>query len=131
MTRREDARELARASTGGFTLVEVMVALVILAMGALALTHLSMSVAVLMQRSSAKTELIAAADNRLENVQARRYADLRVGVERDTVSVRGIRYERRVTITAPNTRMRQIQIYLHSPVSDALSYSAITYVSAP
>ena len=117
-------------STGGFTLVEVMVALIILAVGALALTQLSLSVALLMQQSSAKTELIALAENRLESVQARAYAALNPGTEQDTVSVRGRPFVRRVTITAPNARTRQIAIDLSSP-SESLRYSTFTYVSAP
>jgi Tfp pilus assembly protein PilV len=107
-----------------------MVALVVLAVGALALTHLSLSVAALMQQSSAKTELIALAENRLESVQARDYVDIAPGVEQDTVSVRGKAYVRRVTITAPNARTRQIAIDLTSS-QDALTYSTLTYVSAP
>ena len=117
-------------SIGGFTLVEVMVALVILATGALALTHLSLSVAMLMQQSTAKTELIALAENRLESVQARDYADIDPGIEEDTVSVRGKQYIRRITITAPNARMREIAVDLSSRY-DALTYSTLTYVSAP
>ena len=130
MSARQAGRAKSFASTGGFTLVEVMVALVILAVGALALTHLSLSVAVLMQQSSAKTELIALAENRLESVQARDYADIDPGVEQDTVSVRGKAYVRRVTITAPNARTRQIAIDLSS-AQESLSYSTLTYVSAP
>ncbi len=118
------------ASTGGFTLVEVMVALVILALGALALTQLSLSVAVLMKQSSAKTELIALAENRLERVQAQDFDDIDPGVAADTVSVRGKAFIRRTTITAPNARTRQIEVDLSSPF-DALTYSALTYVSAP
>ena len=117
-------------STGGFTLVEVMVALVIMAVGALAVTHLSLSVAVLMQQSSAKTELVAFAENRMETVLARPYADIDPGVEQDTVTVRGRPFVRRVTITAPNSRLRQIAIDLRSPY-ESLRYSTFTYVSAP
>ena len=118
------------ASSGGFTLVEVMVALIILATGALAITHLSLSVAVLMQQSTAKTELIAFAENRMEQVQSQDYDDLRVGVAADTVSVRGKPYVRTVTITAPNSRMREIRVDLRSR-TESLSYSALTYVVAP
>ena len=130
MSATQAGRANGATSTGGFTLVEVMVALVILAVGALALTHLSLSVAVLMQQSSAKTELIALAENRLESVQARDYADIDPGVEQDTVSVRGKSYVRRVTITAPNARTRQIAIDLSSS-QETLTYSTLTYVSAP
>ena len=118
------------ASNGGFTLVEVMVALVLLVTGALAITHLSLSVAVLMQQSSAKTELITLAENRMEAVQARDYAELRAGVEEDTVSVRGKPYVRRITITESNARMREIRVDLRSS-SETLSYSALTYVVEP
>jgi prepilin-type N-terminal cleavage/methylation domain-containing protein len=130
MSARQAGRVFDLASTGGFTLVEVMVALVILALGALALTHLSLSIAVLMQQSTAKTELIALAENRLERVQARDYDDIDPGTELDTVSVRGKPYVRRITITAPNARTRQIQVDLRSS-QDPLTYSTLTYVSAP
>jgi len=131
MSRARGAAGVDVASTGGFTLVEVMVALVILALGALATTQVSLAVAVLMQQSTAKTELIALAENRLESVQARDYAALAPGVEVDTVLVRGTPYVRRITITAANARTRQIQVDLRSSAEDALSYSALTYVSAP
>jgi len=130
MNTRQAGRPFVRTSTGGFTLVEVMVALVILAVGALALTQLSLSVAALMQQSSAKTELIALAENRLESVVSRGYVNLAPAVELDTVSVRGRMYVRRVTITAPNARTREIEIDLSSR-QDALRYSTLTYVSAP
>ena len=130
MKAKQTERPQVRASTGGFTLVEVMVALVILAVGALTLTQLSLSVAVLMQQSTAKTELIALAENRLESVASRDYEDLAPVLEQDTVSVRGRMYLRRVTITAPNTRTRRIEIDMSS-TQDPLRYSALTYVSAP
>jgi Tfp pilus assembly protein PilV len=107
-----------------------MVALMVLAVGALALTQLSLSVAVLMQQSSAKTELRALAENRLASVRARSYADIDPGVEQDTVRVRGAAFVRRVVITAPNARTRQIAIHLSSP-GESLTYSTSTYVSAP
>lgn len=117
-------------SNGGFTLVEVMVALVILATGALAVTQLSLSVAILMQRSTAKTELITHAENRLEAVQSLDYDSIRAGVTEDTVSVRGKPYVRRITITEPNSRMREIRVDLRSDV-ESLAYSALTYVVEP
>jgi hypothetical protein len=83
-----------------------------------------------MQQSTAKTELIALAENRLERVQARDYDDIDPGTELDTVSVRGKPYVRRITITAPNARTRQIQVDLRSS-QDPLTYSTLTYVSAP
>lgn len=126
----DDGRNGALASTRGFTLVEVMVALVILATGALAVTQLSLSVAVLMQQSTAKTELIAHAENKLEEVQARDFDELVAGTETDTVSVRGRPYLRRITITAPNSRMREIRVALDSEV-ESLRYNALTWVSAP
>ena len=130
MSARQPGRAKDATSTGGFTLVEVMVALVILAVGALALTQLSLSIAVLMQQSTAKTELISLAENRLESVQARDYADILPGVETDTVSVRGKAFIRRITITAPNARTREIVVDLHSSF-DPLTYNTLTYVSAP
>lgn len=127
MRQREGARF---ASDRGFTLVEVMVALVILATGALAITQLSLSVAMLMQQSTAKTELITFAENRLEAVQAMEYEEIVAGVLEDTVVVRGHPYVRRVTITEPNSRMREIRIDLRSSV-ESLTYSALTYVVEP
>lgn len=126
----QEIRRHAGLSIRGFTLVEVMVSLVILAVAALALTHLSFSVAVLMRQSGEQTELIAVAENRLEGIQARAYADIGPGIEVDTLSLSGTRYEERVTITAPSARLRKIRIDLQAATGDR-QYSAITYVSAP
>jgi Tfp pilus assembly protein PilV len=108
-----------------------MVALVVLAVGVLATTQVSLAVAVMMQQSTAKTELVALADNRLESVAGRRYADLVPAVEVDTVLVRGTAYVRTTRITAPNARTRHIRVDLGSSRADALRYSAETYVSSP
>ena len=61
------------------------------------------------------------------------YVDLnpiRAGVAEDTVRVRGKPYVRRITITEPNSRMREIRVDLRSDV-ESLAYSALTYVVEP
>lgn len=129
MTARRNAR--AGPASAGFTLVEVMVALVVLALGALSIMQVSLSVAVLMQRAGARTQLITAVDNRLESVQARPFGDLRAGTEEDTVVIRGLPYRRRVTIAAPNSRLREIRVEITSPSRGGPRHSAQTLVSRP
>ena len=113
----------------GFTLVEVMVAIVVLAIGVLALTQLSLSVVVMLNRAGTKTELAAMAENRLEEIGAQGYAGISDGVRQDTVQIRGRNYSRRVTITTPGRRMRQIQVELAPLGGSGQRYSTMTYVA--
>lgn len=115
--------------TRGFTLVEVMVALVVLALGVLALTQLSVSIAYLMKQAGAKTELVAQAENRIEEVEAQTFDSINGGTTEDTVLVRGIQYRRTVTVTEPSRRLREVTVALEPLTGSGFTYSTITYVS--
>lgn len=111
----------------GFTLVEVMVALVVLTLGVLALTQLSVSVAVLMNRAGIRTELAALAGNRLDEVGARAYADVTDGA--DTVNVRGVDYVRSVDVTTTGSNLKEVVVELKPITGSGFSYSTMTYVT--
>lgn len=84
--------ESAASGTGGFTLVEVMIALVILAVGLLGLEALGIGAARMVNRSRLESQYVALATGRLE----RSLASIRAGgtgalpdttVQRDVVRV--------------------------------------------
>lgn len=111
----------------GFTLVEVMVALVVLTVGVLALTQLSLSVAVLMNRAGVRTELAALAENRIEEIGTRPYTEVADTI--DTVQVRGTAYVRRVSVTVSGRNLKEVVVDMEPASGSGITYSTMTYVT--
>lgn len=104
-----------------------MVALVVLTVGVLALTQLSLSVAVLMNRAGVRTELAALAANRLEEVGARAWADVAAGT--DTVHVRGAGYVRTVQVSLAGRDLKEVVVELEPITGAGFRYTTMTYVT--
>jgi prepilin-type N-terminal cleavage/methylation domain-containing protein len=77
----KDSRSTKRSSKDGFTLIEVMVAMVILVFGALALTGSSMFVMRQVSVSDLWTERAAAVQSVVERVKAQPFDTLGIGVD--------------------------------------------------
>lgn len=118
----------AASSREGFTLIEVVVAMVLLALGILGVMHLSVAATVLARNTVAMTELGIRAENVLESARDRGYTGNPAGVTTDSVSVRGHRYARRVTVTDQGANAREIRVDVIRAGQTASTYSVLTYV---
>lgn len=116
------------SSRDGFTLVEVVVAMVMLAVGTLGVMHLAVAATLLARNTVTLTELGIRAENVLESARDRGYDGNPPGVTVDSVTVRGHRYARQVTVTDQGSRSREIRVDVIRAGYVAPSYSAITYV---
>lgn len=117
----------SRAPTG-FTLIEVMVAMIVLAATTLGLVQLAATATLLARNSVAATELSTLAQNALEAARDRGYEGNAPGVSADTMDVRGRSYARRLTVTDQGPRTREIRVDMQRVGAAVPDYSTLVYV---
>lgn len=103
---------------GGFTLIEVVAALVIFSMGVLMVLRLSSASGTRMRYAGVSSALAVLATERLDSLDATPLATLVAGTSADTLVVEGIAYERAVTLTALTPILARVDVVL-SPVGGA------------
>jgi prepilin-type N-terminal cleavage/methylation domain-containing protein len=102
---------------GGFTLIEVVGALLIFSVGVLMVIQVS-------------SEIVVLTNERLDSLEAAPLASISAGTVADTVSVRGLSYERLVTVTSITAVLARIDVSI-APVEGAGPSHAVTsYTSA-
>ena len=117
-----------QSSKSGFTLVEVVLAMVLLSAGTLGLVHLAGAALLTSRSGMSATSVGVYAENALEATRDRGFAGTAPGVTTDTLQVRGVRYARTVTIVDRNGRLREIRVdVLRVPGGD-LAYTALAYL---
>lgn len=113
----------------GFTIIEVIAALVVFSVGVLMVLRLSSVSGVQMRYAGVSSALAVRAAERLDSLDAMPFSGLVMGVSADTLLVEGITYERRVTLTRVTPILARADVSL-APVGGAgPGYQATTYVS--
>lgn len=119
----------AEAARGGFTLIEVIGALVIFSAGVLLIVGLSGALSLQMQRSALRSELVLRGQERMEELERQPFASLTVGTEVDTIELQGREFERTVTISEPRPLVRQIELTIEAIGQPGPNFSATSYVT--
>jgi Tfp pilus assembly protein PilV len=99
----------AAGPESGFGLVEVLIAVVILAFGLLALAGVSLSTASQTRGAAYDTDHAMAAQEILD-AMAQNYSGVAVGSSDTTVSVAGISYSVARTVTQPSAKLKSVQL---------------------
>jgi prepilin-type N-terminal cleavage/methylation domain-containing protein len=118
----------ARA-TSGFTLIEVIGALVIFSVGVLMVVQISGAIGVQMRYAGARSELAVVASERLDSLEAAPFASVSAGTTLDTLVVEGITYECNVTITTVTSVLRKIDVSIVAIDGNGPSHSVTSYSS--
>ncbi len=117
-------------SRGGFTLIEVIGALVIFSLGVIMVLQLTGALTRQMEYAAKSSELVVRAQERLDSLEALPFDSITVGTRQDTLTVRGVRYVRRTTVTSVTGLLRRIDVGLApqtpgtGPSFTATSYAA-------
>lgn len=121
-----------RAAEAGFTLIEVMGALLIFAMGVLIAIELSDALAAQVERSAVRAEVVTTAQERLDSLDRLHYDSLNLGTRVDTLLIRGHRYVCSTVVENYATRVRALRVSV-DPVETAgwPSQSLSSYVYEP
>jgi prepilin-type N-terminal cleavage/methylation domain-containing protein len=115
---------------GGFTLIEVVGALLIFSVGVLMVIQVSGALGTQMRYAAIRSEIVVLTNERLDSLEAAPLASISAGTVADTVSVRGLSYERLVTVTSITAVLARIDVSI-APVEGAGPSHAVTsYTSA-
>jgi prepilin-type N-terminal cleavage/methylation domain-containing protein len=113
----------------GFTLIEVIGALVIFSVGVLMVIQVSGALGTQMRYAGARSELVVYANERLDSLESEPLASLSAGTVVDTLTVQGLEYLRTVTVAAVTPVLVRIDVSL-APTGDlGPSHSVTSYAS--
>ena len=97
-------------SREGFTLIEVIGALVIFSMGVLAVVRLAGTLSVQMERASLRSELAFVGQERLDSLELVDYAALTLGTTTSSSSIRGETYDWSVTVSDSTALILHVEV---------------------
>ena len=113
----------------GFTLIEVIAALVIFAGGVLAVIQLSGSLSVQMEWAATTSEIVVLAQERLDSLEAVPFDSLSVGSDSTAVTVRGQGFYLKTTITMVTAILLQLDVSMARPDGNGPSYATTSYAA--
>ena len=106
-TRRHKA---LRFSADGFTLIEVIGALVIFSIGVLAVIGLGATLTLQMERAALRSELALVGQERLDSLELVNYTALTLGTTTTSTSIRGETYTWSVTVSDSTALLRHVAV---------------------
>ena len=125
-----DSPPVPRYRRGGFTLIEVVGALVIFSAGVLGIMRVGSSLTTQLRYSGARSEIVVLANERLDSIESMPFDSITAGVSQDTATVQGWAYERTVTITDLTPVLARIEVSMERTDSIGPSHAVTSYTSA-
>ena len=122
-----------RRWSGGFTLIEVIGALLVFSLGLIMLLSITRSLSQRLEWAALSSLITAEGQERVDSLSAVAYGSLAVGTDTDTMTFRGVSYSRVQTVTQYTPLVRQAAVTIE-PLSDSVSapsFSATVFVSDP
>lgn len=113
----------------GFTLIEVIGALVIFSVGVLMIVQLSGALGTQMRYAGARSLLVVHANERLDSLEATPVASLVPGTTLDTLVLEGMEYERSVTVASVTPVLARIVVSIAPTGGTGPSVSITSYAS--
>ncbi len=115
-------------SGDGFTLIEVIGALVIFSMGVLTVILLGGTLSVRMELAALRSELAVAGQERLDSLELVDYPNLTVGTSTSSASIRGETYTWSVTVSDSTAILRHVAVSAIPWSGSGPSFSGSTFV---
>lgn len=114
----------------GFTLIEVVAALVIFSLGVLMVAGLMTTLNQELERTAIMSELVVLGQESLDSISMVDHATLSVGSETTTVTVRGRSYDRIVAVSPYSPLVYQVDVTVAPDGGgEGPTHTASTYVS--
>ena len=118
-------------SDGGFTLIEVIGALVIFSVGVLMVMQVSGALGTQMRYAGARSEIVAVAGATLDSLEALPASSLTPGTTTDTLTSGGIEYECTVVVTSVTAVLVRIDVSIDPISGSGPSHAVTSYTSEP
>jgi len=114
----------------GFTLIEVVGALVIFSAGVLGIMRVGSSLTTQLRYSGARSEIVVLANEQLDSIESMPFDSITAGTVQDTVSVQGWVYQRIVTVTDLTPILARIDVSIQRTDSVGPSHALTSFTSA-
>jgi prepilin-type N-terminal cleavage/methylation domain-containing protein len=116
-------------AASGFTLIEVIGALVIFSLGVLMVIQVSGALGTQMRLAGTRSELVVRANERLDSLAAEPFASLGAGTSLDTLTIQGAEYQRTVVVATLSPMLKRIDVTLAATSGEGPSHAVTSYVS--
>jgi prepilin-type N-terminal cleavage/methylation domain-containing protein len=116
-------------SKRGFTLIEVLGALLIFSLGVLMVLNLTGALATQINRAGLRTQVASTVQNRLDSLQLVPYDSLIVGTVADTLHLYGRVFDRSHRILQASALVKEIEVTVEAEDGDGPSLTASTFVT--
>lgn len=114
----------------GFTLIEVMGALVIFSVGILMVMQVGGALSTQIRYAGTRSEIVVLANERLDSIEALPFASVTGGVLEDTLIVQGWSYARKATVTMLTPVLARVEVELFRVDSAGPTHVVTSYTSA-
>lgn len=114
----------------GFTLIEVIAALVIFSVGILMVMQVGGALSTQMRYAGTRSQIVVLANEQLDSIESMPFDSITSGTARDTVSVQGWSYERIVVVTSITAVLARVEVEMARVDSLGPRHSVTSYTSA-
>jgi prepilin-type N-terminal cleavage/methylation domain-containing protein len=118
-----------RNSKRGFTLIEVLGALLIFSLGVLMVLNLTGALATQINRAGLRTQVASTLQTRLDSLQLVPYDSLTVETVSDTLHLYGRVFDRSHRVLQASALVREIEVTVEAEDGDGPSITASTFVT--
>lgn len=125
-----DATRRTGGGTHGFTLIEVLGALVMFSVGVLMVMQVGGALTTQMRYAGTRSELVVLANQSLDSVGAIPLASLTPGTEQSTMTVQGWSYLRTITVTDLTPVLARVDVTLARADDSGPAHAVTSYTSA-
>jgi Tfp pilus assembly protein PilV len=121
----------SHGTSGGFTLIEVIGAMVVFSLGVLMVMNLTGALAVQMNTSALRSLVAVTAQSRLDSLQVLDYDSLSEGTESSTMTLMGQGYTVSHTILQATTMVKEVEVTVEPTDGTGPHITASGYVLRP
>ena len=111
----------------GFTLIEVVGAVLLFSVALLMVIQLSASVGEQLDRAAISVEIVSLARERMDSLESVAFDSLTVGADSDTMAVRGRSYSRAWSVSLYSPILKELSVSLSPVGGTGPSYSTASY----
>ncbi len=122
------SRSNSRSASKGFTLIEVVGAMVVFSLGVLMVMNLTGVMAVQMNTAALRSLVAVTAQNRLDSLQVEPYDSLAVGTTSENLSLMGQSYTLTDVVVQSTAMIREVQVTLEPSSGSGPEFTASAFV---
>ena len=113
----------------GFTLIEVIGALLIFSLGVIMVLQITTSLSRRMEYAAVNSVIAAEGQRRLDSLGVLSYASVATGATQQTITIRGVSYLRIDTVALTSPLVKKVTFYLKPVAGDWPTFDATLYLS--